>query len=204
MEILKINSQNFKRVIEKVIKFIKEGKVIVFPTDTVYGLIANATDKKAVEKIFKIKKRKKGKEIPIFVKDLKMAKKLAKIEKSEEEFLKKVWPGKVTVILKKKNQGKIGLRIPKYRLVNLLLEKLKKPLTGTSANISGRPASTEIKKIIKQFENQKIKPDLIVDAGNLKPAKPSTVIDLTTQRPKIQRKGEISKRELLKLLSLSK
>jgi L-threonylcarbamoyladenylate synthase len=204
MEILKINSQNFKRVIEKVIKFIKEGKVIVFPTDTVYGLIANATDKKAVEKIFKIKKRKKEKEIPIFVKDLKMAKKLARIEKSEEEFLKKVWPGKVTVILKKKNQGKIGLRIPKYRLVNLLLEKLKKPLTGTSANISGRPASTEIKKIIKQFENQKIKPDLIVDAGNLKPAKPSTVIDLTTQRPKIQRKGEISKRELLKLLSLSK
>lgn len=131
MKILKINQKNFEEMIKITAQSIKEGKVIICPTDTVYGLITDATNKKAVEKAFKIKKRKALKPIPIFVRDIKMAKKFAYINKSQEKFLKKVWfthpnfksdsqrkmvkigpkiwagKGKVTVVLERKGKGKI-------------------------------------------------------------------------------------------------
>lgn len=182
--------------IKTAIKLIKQGKVIVCPTDTVYGLIADATNKKAVEKIFKIKKRKDKKPAPIFIKDLKMAKKIAKIDKKQEKFLKLVWPGKVTVVLERKKTVKklygvdkktIALRIPNFKPVNFLLEKLNRPLVGTSANISGKPPSGNLKEILRQFKGKKYQSDLVVDGGNLKPGKPSRVLDLTIWPAKILR-----------------
>lgn len=199
MKVFKVNKENFKKIIKITAKAISNGKILICPTDTVYGLIADAVNKKAVKKLFKIKKRKSKNALPIFVKDLKTAKKLAEIDKATEKFLRKVWPGKATVILKKKKGVKIfgvdkktiGLRIPNYRLVKILLSKLNKPLTGTSANISGKPASTKIKAVISQFKNKKDLPDLILSAGNLKKSLPSTVIDLTSKKFKILREGEI-------------
>ena len=196
------------KIMKIVAKLIKEGKVIVCPTDTVYGLVCDATNQKAIQKLFQIKKRDLKKPIPIFVKDIKMARKFAIINKPKEEFLKKVWPGKVTVILKKKKglakiifgEGKtIGLRIPKHKIINQLLSIINCPLTGTSANIASQPHSTKIKKIIKQFENKKLQPDLILDAGNLKPSKPSTVVDLTGSKLKILRAGAVRKEKLIKI-----
>jgi L-threonylcarbamoyladenylate synthase len=187
MPILKIGQKNLNKTVKIVIKLIKQGKVIVCPTDTVYGLIADAANKKAVEKIFRIKKRKSKKPVPIFIKNLKAAKKLAKIDKNQERFLKKVWPGRVTAVLERKNSKNklygvdkktIALRIPKYRLINALLKKINHPLVGTSANISGRSATTKIKEVMNQFKNKKFQPDLIIDIGNLKPSRPSMVIDL--------------------------
>ena len=203
MELLKIRQVNLGEIVRKAVKFIKKGKVLICPTDTVYGLIADAANKKAVEKLFKIKKRNSGKPVPIFAKDIKMAKKLAVIDKEQEKFLKGVWPGKVTVVLKRPRfrrgfggRGKIygidkktiGLRIPKYKLINTLLEKVNRPLTGTSANLSGRPASVKIKEVLKQFKNQKFQPDLIINVGNLPKSRPSKVIDLTCKKEKILRK----------------
>jgi L-threonylcarbamoyladenylate synthase len=196
MKILKLNQKNFKEIVRMAVKSIKEGKVIVCPTDTVYGLVCDAKNKKAVAKLFRIKKRPKGKPIPIFVRDIKMAKKLALIDKEQEKFLKKVWPGKITAILKLKtkkqklkiygiNRKTIGLRIPKYKLIQRLLKRTNIPLTGTSANISGKPASTKIKEVIAQFK--KYQPDLVISDGNLPKSKPSTVLDLTTFPPKILR-----------------
>ncbi len=203
MKIMKIKD------LREIVSSIKEGKVIVCPTDTVYGLICDAADKKAVEKIFKIKKRDFQKPISLFVKDLKMAKEIAEIDKNQEKFLRKIWPGKLIAVLKANPStrlrakgkfpkgivcqwGKIGLRIPNYKLLNELLEKFNKPLAQTSANISGKPASAEIKKVIRQFtlrrgSGQENQPDLIIDAGNLKPSKPSTVIDLTGKKLKVLR-----------------
>ena len=85
--------------------------------------------------------------------------------------------------------------MPKYKLLNLLLGKLNFPLAQTSANISGEKASTKIKEVVRQFENEKYQPDLILDARNLKDSLSSTVIDLTNF--KILRKGQISKEEIL-------
>src|SRR4030042_582203 len=199
MIVLKITDRNFKKIVKIAAKAIKAGKVAIFPTDTVYGLTADATDKKAVERIFKIKKRDKGKPVPIFVRDIRAAKKISEINKKQERFLKGAWPGKVTAVLRLRKKCMIygsgrrtvALRVPNYKFVDYLLLAAKVPLVGTSANISGKPESTKIRNVISQFENQKLKPDSIIDAGNLKRSLFSTVIDLTSPRMKILRKGAV-------------
>lgn len=201
MEILKLNRKNYQKIFQRTRKALEKGKIVVCPTDTVYGLVGQMTNSEVVKKIFKIKKRPTKKALPIFVKDIKMAKKLAYFNKKQEGFLRKVWPGRVTIILKGKKKKTIGLRIPNYKLILDLIEILNSPLIGTSANISGQPASTKIKEVIKQFKNKKDQPDLILHGGNLKAAQPSTVIDLTGRKPKILRKGDFSKRQLLKFLN---
>ena len=209
MQIIKLNPQEInQKQLNLVIDYLKQGKVVLCPTDTVYGFLADATNKKAVKKIFKIKKRPLEKPLPLFVKDIKMAKVFAKIGPQQEKFLKIIWPsgshfqknesskGKVTVILEgRKTKEKIygtrkdtiALRIPCYQPLNLLLNQLDFPLAQTSANISGKPASGRIKEIIKEFKEQENQPDLIINAGNLPHNKPSTIIDLTTIPPKILR-----------------
>ncbi len=193
MLILKTGDKN---LIELTIRAIKKGKVIVCPTDTIYGLIADAANKEAVERIFKIKKRSKRKPLPIFVKDLKQAKKIARIDKKQENFLKAVYPGKITTVLERRKMEKniygvdkktIALRIPRYKLIIELIRKTNYPLVETSVNISNQPPITKIEEIIKHFKNRKLQPDLIIDAGNLPKSKPSTVIDLTVSPPKILR-----------------
>jgi L-threonylcarbamoyladenylate synthase len=171
------------QIIKKVVEIIKNGGVVIAPTDTVYGLICDSTNKKAVEKIFKIKKRPKKKLIPIFVSDIKMAKKFADISPKQEKFLKQVWPGKVTAVFPYK---KPGLRIPDYKLVLSLVKRVG-PLAESSANISGQPASGNIKEVLKQFKGKKYQPDFIINAGNLPKSKPSKVIDLTIWPPKTLR-----------------
>ncbi len=171
--------------IKKAAKALKEGKVLICPTDTVYGLVCDYGNKKALERLFKIKKREKEKQVPVFVKDVEYAKKLVKVDKRQEELLKKVWPGQVTAVLKGKKGGTLGLRIPKYEFINELLKETSLPLTGTSANVSGNAPSTRFKEVVSQFED--LKPDMAFDAGNLKESEPSTVIDLTICPPKILR-----------------
>ena len=191
---------NSKYAVKIAIEHLERGQVIACPTDTVYGLIADATSNEAVEKVFEIKKRNKKKAIPIFVKDIKMAKKFAIMDKDMENFLQEIWPGKITVALKrKKNSGlskalfggkkTIGLRIPDYKLINQIVLKFGKPLTGTSANISGESPTTKIEKIFEYFEDEKVRPDLVLSAGNLPYSNPSTVVDFSKDKPKIIRKG---------------
>jgi L-threonylcarbamoyladenylate synthase len=195
MRIFKITKQNFNKTVKAAVKSIKSGQVIICPTDTVYIPAADASNKEAVRKVFLLKRRSLKKPTPIFVKDIKTAKKIAKINKKQEKFLQLVWPGKVTVILKRKkakiklygvSKETIALRIPNFKLVNLLLKELNKPLVGTSANISGKPAPGTLKQVLQQIGKNKHQLDLIVDAGKLA-GKPSTVIDLTVSPPRILR-----------------
>ena len=203
MRILKIFNKK-EKIKEKIIEIIKKalikGRVIMLPTDTVYGLVCDAGNKKAVRRIFEIKKRPLNKPIGVFVKNIKMAKEITEIDIEQEKLLKTKWPGKFTFILRKKSvdnktqqifcgtKQSIGMRIPDYELTRALFEKIDFPLAQTSANISGNPATTKISQVLKQFENQKIQPDLIIDTGNLLKSKPSTVIDLTGKEAKILRK----------------
>ena len=208
MQIIRINFEKADRkIIKQAAAVIKNGGTIIYPTDTVYGIGANALDKKAIEKVFKIKQRQKNKRLSIIVKDIKMAKKFACVNSETEKILNKILPGAVTVILPKKeislkklagNFNSIGIRIPDCEITKLLFTELKIPFTATSANISGNHASGKIQEVIKQFQNKKNKPDLILDAGNLPKSKPSTVIDLTLPKPKILRNGQISEKEIFK------
>ncbi len=199
MKILKINSDNpEKAIIKKVVEVIKKGGVIVYPTDTVYGLGVNALDKEAVKRVFEIKGRDFKKPVSIIVRDVEMAKKVANFGREIEKILKKILPGPITVILYKKKilsdiltggSKKIGLRIPDCRFTQILMGQLDFPITTTSANISGKPAS-----VIKHG------PDLFLDASRLS-GQASTVVDLTGSRPKILRTGAVAKKELLKVLN---
>jgi L-threonylcarbamoyladenylate synthase len=121
MKILKLS----EKVIKEVVKIINEGGVVVFPTDTVYGLICDATNKKAVEKIFKIKNREKDKVLPVFVSSIKKARKVAEIDKKQEEILKKYWPGKYTFVLKSKIQNYKSQINPKLKCL-----KSKNPISN--------------------------------------------------------------------------
>ena len=182
--------------IKEIVTALNNGAVLVLPTDTVYGLVCDATNKKAVEKIFKIKKRGKSKSLPVFVKDIKMAKKYAVISKVQERIIKEKWPGAFTFVLKAKKglyssvykKDTIAMRQPDCKMITEITKAIKKPLAQTSANISDYPATTKIKEAIKYFKDQKIQPDTIIDAGNLKKNKPSVIIDLIKDNIKILRK----------------
>lgn len=176
-----------KSDLKKAVSAVKNGDILVCPTDTVYGLVCDASNKKAIARIYLIKKRPQNKPLPIFIRSIDMAKKIAKINKIQEAFLKKVWPGKTTVIFNNKKGGTIGLRMPNNKFV-LDLIKRTGSLVETSANISGEPPTTKVKEVIKYFNKRKYEPDLVLDAGNLKPAKPSQVIDFTQAEPRVLRK----------------
>jgi L-threonylcarbamoyladenylate synthase len=213
MQIVKLNQE----AVNKAVEFLNHGEVVIFPTDTVYGFLADAVNKKAVEKIFKIKKRSKLKPLAIFVKNLKMAKELAEISQEQEKIVKKYWPGKYTFVLRSVvipakagiqsicdehgfwvkpgmtsliiKDNKIALRIPKHKFLLDLLKKIGKPLVQTSVNISGQPTLTKISDMISQFGGMSdIPPILIIDSGDLPKSKPSTIIDLTKSKTKIVRK----------------
>jgi len=147
--------------------------------------------------------------LAVFVKDIKMAKKLAEISHGQEQILKKYWPGKYTFVLKSKFQnpnfkanskfkiqitklcigknGTIALRIPKHKFLNDLLNKINKPLAQTSVNISGKPPLTKISDI-KEFITGSGLAILIIDAGNLPKRKASVIMDLTKDEIKFLRK----------------
>jgi L-threonylcarbamoyladenylate synthase len=185
METLELNGKNYKEVLKIATKAIKDGKVLICPTDTVYGLICNFFNKKAIDKIYKIKKRPKSKLLPVFIKDIKMAKGLVKIDKNQGKFLKKIWPGAVTVILEK---NKNALRIPKNKFVLDLIKRASCPLAETSANLSGKEPAMDLKEIMSYFKNRKIQPDLVISVGKLKKSRPSKIIDLTVFPFKVIRK----------------
>lgn len=194
-----------KESLEKSVEMIRKGCIIICPTDTVYGFLADATNKKAVEKIYKIKKRQKYKPLPVFIKDFKMAKDLAEIDEKQEKLIKKKWPGKYTFILELKSQiskrktttqkpklygmkkdGTIAIRLPKHKFLNDLLKKINRPLVQTSVNISGEKSLTYIKDITDEFQKDR-RITLIIDGGNIRNAKSSKIIDLTKEKLTILR-----------------
>lgn len=195
MEIISLTSKNFQNTVNIAAEIIHKGGVIVAPTDTVYGLLANAANQKATEKIYLIKNRSKEKPLPIFVKNMAMAKKLAKITPRQERLLEEKWPGKFTARLNRKKETRIfgveentiALRIPFHPFINSLLEALNLPLCGTSANISGKEASGKIDEVLGQFSGKSGLPYLAVNAGDLPLSNPSTIADLTQTPPKIIR-----------------
>jgi L-threonylcarbamoyladenylate synthase len=195
MKIISLSSKKFQEAVENAARAIKAGGVIVAPTDTVYGLLADATNQKAVDKVYQIKLRQKDKPLPIFVKNMAAAKKLALVTEKQQQFLEDKWPGKFTAALPKRtavkifgtNDKTVALRIPHYPFVNSLLGYLNLPLTGTSANLSGRPGATKIDDVLKQFTGAKTVPDLVINAGDLPDSKPSTIVCLACDKPRVIR-----------------
>lgn len=175
---------------------LRRGYAVVFPTDTIYGLAVNALDASAVDRFFALKRRPASKPVPLFVRDIAMAKELAFIDARQEAILEKLWPGAFTFVLKKKNAvsdrlsahtDTVGLRIPDNEFCSALLKEFDGPITASSANISGMEATADPDEIIAQFKEYSMVPDFFVDAGILQNTIPSTVIDISGPKAKILR-----------------
>lgn len=210
MKVIQVDlNKDYSEAIKEAILVLKYGGVIVYPTDTLYGLGGNALNVVAIERVFKIKQRNLSKPLPIIVKNMLWANELAYITGKNEKFLKKAWPGKVTAVLPKKNivpailtsgANSIGVRIPDHQFVDKLLGQFGYPLISTSANISGEEPTNDINEIIEIFSKSQIRPDLIIDVGILPKSEPSMIVDLTSDKPKILRISPTKPDKLLKLL----
>ncbi|MGH7889777.1 MAG: L-threonylcarbamoyladenylate synthase [Thermodesulfobacteriota bacterium] len=191
---------------KKAVSVLKAGGIIIYPTETLYGLGALALNEESVEKAFHIKGRPVGKPIPILVKDKRMLSEVAEVTDKAAILIDKFLPGPLTLVLQEKERfptlitagtGKIAVRISRHSFVERLFGLLDQPITSTSANTSGEENLFDVSEIRKTFEG---KVELIVDSGNLPPSKGSTVVDLSIDPPSIIREGDISKEELRELL----
>ncbi len=213
MKVIKIDlNGDYSDAIREAVNILNYGGTIIYPTDTLYGLGANALNDIAVRKVFRIKERSFSKPLPMIVRNYTWVKELAKIKLCHKEMIKKIWLlGKVTVVLPKKDIvpgaltaefNSVGIRIPDYLFTDQLLAKFGYPLTSTSANISGQEPTNDINKIIEVFSKSTIKPDLIIDAGILPKSDPSMIVDLTGDKPKVLRVSSTKPEKLLELLEL--
>jgi L-threonylcarbamoyladenylate synthase len=178
-----------------------------------YGAMVDATNKTAVKKLSSYKNRPFGKPFSVAVSNRSMASDYVYLNKYAKSLYEKYLPGPLTVISKSKGKvakgvesenGNLGIRIPKYKLVLDVVEKLGKPLTATSANASYKKRPYEIPDILNNLsQKQKGLIDLIIDAGELPRNEPSTVIDTTYDDPIILRQGEIKLKDKIELLSKS-
>ena len=161
---------------KQIITVLKKGGLVVFPSDTVYGLLTDATNETAVKKLIQFKNRPWGKPISVFVDSFLRLEKLAEVDKKQLALLKNILPGPFTVILKSKKQvcnllesekQTLGLRFPHFSLVTDLVKAYGKPLTATSANLSGQSPHYSVESLLKTLPKQKKELlDLIVDMGN--------------------------------------
>jgi L-threonylcarbamoyladenylate synthase len=185
--------------IRQALGVILAGGIVAYPTDTAYGLAVDATNEEAIGKIF-ILKRRMQKPLPVLVSGIPMAKKYVEVEKNDLEFFKKYWPGAVTFILKSKkilptsltlNLPSIAIRHLDQPVAQALVRELDRPITCTSANISGAGVLFSGVEVARHFEKEPIQPDLILDGGEFPDVLPSTIVDLTAQPPVITRQGKV-------------
>ena len=180
---------NLNKIKQKEIDFIadyfKRGQVVIYPTDTVYGLGCLANNKKAINKIYRVKQRDRAKPLLILISGFKMLKKYCYVSEGQLKYLKRVWPGPVSVILKSKGvlpreltggRDSLAVRLPKNGFLIKIITKVNLPLVSTSVNISGRRSPDNLDNLAKYFKQTK--PNLVINAGKIGKLKPSKLVDL--------------------------
>ena len=179
-------------LISEAIDIMANGGIILYPTDTVYGLGANIFNNEAVQRIYEIKKRDPSKPLSVLVQDTDSLELIADVNMNSREIVNKWLPGPFTFILNKKKivspyvsaSAKVGVRIPDYKIARALASLF--PITTTSANITNECTLSNPQDILKQIGDTV---DLVIDVGDLDKAKPSTVIDLSSSKPTLVRNG---------------
>ena len=189
--------------IKVAIKKIKDGGIIVFPTDTVYGIGCDPYNKKTISRLYEIKKRKKTKPFPILGVSKTELEKIAEFNTLEEKIAEKFWPGQVTLVLKVKDEKirqslcldkKIAVRVPNNQCVLSLLKECKL-LVGTSANISDTTPFTDPNECSKNLTGY----DLLIDGGIIPSQSESTIVEIIGGNIKILREGNVPEKEIREL-----
>jgi L-threonylcarbamoyladenylate synthase len=205
--ILSVNSKDPEfDVIQQAVACLKQGHVLAYPTETFYGLGVDVTNEKAIKKLYELKRRDYGLPIAILVSDLPMLEEYVdKLPGSALALIKSFWPGPLTILFAagKKisrslttNTGKIGIRISSHPVATAIVREFGRPITTTSANLSGYPPSLNMKHVQKYFKD---KIDFVLDGGECEPSRGSTVIDLTDETMAIIRDGAIPAEQVIKV-----
>jgi L-threonylcarbamoyladenylate synthase len=183
---------------------VKNGGLVVFPTDTVYGIGCDPRNPKAVDAIYRIKKRAESKNLPVLGYSKEEILKIAIFDKLSNKIADKFWPGPVTLVLKLKDKeignsmkldDKIAVRVPNHPCVLSLLKECK-IIVGTSANYSGNPSFSDSKDVLENFSEF----DVFLDGGRIPDSNESTIVEIVEGNLKILRSGKITKTELTTLL----
>ncbi|MFX1379402.1 MAG: L-threonylcarbamoyladenylate synthase [Promethearchaeota archaeon] len=206
--------KDIKLYLDIAVDNIIEGKVIAFPTDSVYGIGGDPQNLEVINRIYDIKFRDRSKGLLLLVSDYEEANKIAEFNTTAKKLADRYWPGQLTLILKRKEpniippevtafQNTIGLRIPENKIILSILKLLKEKgyfggIIGTSANYSGESPSLSGEEVSKKI----LSPiDLIIDGGKSKTKLATTIIDCTYEEIRFLRIGKISDEEILKYLS---
>ena len=194
LKIININSNKIdQKTINQAINHLCSGGLIIYPTDTSYGLGALYSNRKSMENIYQLKGREMTKRLSVAIPNMKWAKSSLQISEEQERILRQYLPGKFTFILKKKNtDDTLGIRIPNSNFIRALTNTLNEPITATSANISGQNDCFSVDELNKGILKRKTAKDLdilVLDAGHLKMGERSTVVDLTSGSTNIVRQG---------------
>ncbi len=180
---------------------VRNGSVIVFPTDTVYGVGCDPFNKDAISRIYELKGRDKTKYLPVLGYSKKIISEIALFDQLSEKLADKFWPGPLTLILQVKDrkiadslnlEEKIAVRVPNHPCILSLLKECKM-MVGTSANQSGKPSFYDSKEIIKQFTGY----DLLLDGGMISGIGESTIVEVIGTKFKILREGKIKSEDIL-------
>ncbi len=192
--------------LREVAKIAKDGGLVAFPTETVYGLGTNAFNERAVRRLFEVKQRPPDNPVSVLISDAKQIDRLAEVNETAKKLIKSFFPGPITVVLKAKPKvpnlvtagtGKIAVRMPNHLIALKIVELAGVPLATPSANISGKPSPTKAEHVMEDFMG---KIDAIVDGGETGIGIESTVIDTTAKPPKILRLGAIPAEEIEELV----
>ena len=208
MEYVYIKSKDDIWKLESAGNILKNGGIVVFPTETVYGIGTNGMDKLSVERLYKVKQRPKDKAISLMVNSMEMIQKIAKnISKEEQKIIENLLPGPLTIILKRRKEvpdivtaglDTVGVRMPDEKVTLKLIEFAGVPIAAPSANISGMPAGIDAKDICKEFGD---KVDFYIDNGKSKIGKASTIVKVEEGKPVILREGIITLEDIEKAIN---
>jgi len=208
-EILKVDADNSEeRILTQAAEILANGGIIAYPTETFYGLGADATNEEAIQKIFTIKGRNFKNPIALIIGQTDDIYPLVQdIPETARKLIAAFWPGALTIVFSAADivstlltacSGKIGLRVSSHPIAMGIVQKLKRPLTATSANLSGASECTRASEVAEQIGD---KIDAIIDLGDTPDTAGSTIIDVTCDPPIILREGAISRKTIEKYIN---
>lgn len=215
MFVIKYQKKEHKRIIQACTRALKSGQVVAYPTDTSYGLAADASSPAALKKLYRIKERASIQPMHVVVPSLGFAKTAAKWDSRAAILAKKFWPGPLTLVLGLKSKAlglkmvsagtkTLGLRLPNHPIALDLAKFLGRPITATSANpsahLSGGYDSYSARDVLVQFEKKRARPDIVIDAGRLPRRKPSTMVKIEAGRISVLRPGPVSEKQIFQAL----
>jgi len=194
---------HIQQQVDKGISILKQGGIVAFPTDTVYGLGAWATNEPAVKRVYEVKERPRDRALPLLLANISQINEVAyPVPQIAWVLAQNFLPGALTLVLYKSEsvpdiitgEGKtVAVRIPRHPVPIALIKGLEAPIVGTSANLSGKQITLTADEVYAQFGD---KIDLVIDGGQCLGGIESTVVDVTGEVPLVLREGAISKEEL--------